>query len=114
MAIVRSLTETGLTLVIVEQSLSVACQVCERAVFMEKGEVRFEGRAADLLERDDIARAVFLGGHGAGSSDANGGEAGYQASTSSAAADESPWTRPTTRRRQARASGVDREESTAK
>jgi ABC-type branched-subunit amino acid transport system ATPase component len=62
MAIVRSLTETGLTLVIVEQSLSVACQICERAVFMEKGEVRFEGRAADLLERDDIARAVFLGG----------------------------------------------------
>ncbi len=28
---------------------------------MEKGTVRFEGRAADLLEKDDIARAVFLG-----------------------------------------------------
>jgi ABC-type lipopolysaccharide export system ATPase subunit len=35
--------------------------MCERAVFMEKGEIRFEGRTADLLERDDIARAVFLG-----------------------------------------------------
>jgi hypothetical protein len=28
---------------------------------MEKGEVRFEGKTRDLLERDDIARAVFLG-----------------------------------------------------
>src|SRR5207245_5269540 len=67
MAIVASLKDTGLTLVIVEQSLSVACQICERAVFMEKGEIRFEGAATELLERDDIARAVFLGGHGDGS-----------------------------------------------
>jgi hypothetical protein len=29
---------------------------------MEKGAVRFEGRTAELFERDDIARAVFLGG----------------------------------------------------
>jgi branched-chain amino acid transport system ATP-binding protein len=36
--------------------------MCERAVFMEKGEVRFQGATSDLLERDDIARAVFLGG----------------------------------------------------
>jgi ABC-type branched-subunit amino acid transport system ATPase component len=64
MAIVRSLKDTGLTLVIVEQSLSVASQICERAVFMEKGEIRFEGATTELLERDDIARAVFLGGPG--------------------------------------------------
>jgi ABC-type branched-subunit amino acid transport system ATPase component len=64
MAIVRSLKDTGLTLVIVEQSLSVASQICERAVFMEKGEIRFEGATTELLDRDDIARAVFLGGPG--------------------------------------------------
>jgi ABC-type branched-subunit amino acid transport system ATPase component len=64
MAIVRSLRDTGITLVIVEQSLRVACEICERAVFMEKGEIRFEGAASELLERDDIARAVFLGGNG--------------------------------------------------
>jgi hypothetical protein len=28
---------------------------------LEKGHVCFEGRVADLLERDDIARAVFFG-----------------------------------------------------
>src|SRR5258706_418120 len=49
------------TVLLVEQSLNIAAQLCERAVFLEKGQVRFEGRTADLLERDDIARAVFLG-----------------------------------------------------
>ena len=29
---------------------------------MEKGEVRFDGPIADLVGRDDLARAVFLGG----------------------------------------------------
>ena len=47
---------------IVEQSLNVAAELCDRAVFLEKGAVRFEGRTTELLERDDIARAVFLGG----------------------------------------------------
>jgi ABC-type branched-subunit amino acid transport system ATPase component len=54
----------GVSMVLVEQSLNVAAAMCERAVFMEKGEVRFEGATAELLERDDIARAVFLGGAG--------------------------------------------------
>ena len=62
MEIVRQLNQSGITLVIVEQSLNVAAQLCTRSVFLEKGEVRFEGQTADLLERDDIARAVFFGG----------------------------------------------------
>ena len=63
MQIVRQLNASGITLVVVEQSLNIAAQLCDRAVFLEKGEVRFEGRTADLLEKDDIARAVFFGGH---------------------------------------------------
>jgi ABC-type branched-subunit amino acid transport system ATPase component len=51
-------------MVIVEQSLNIALAVADRAVFLEKGHVRFEGPAADLLERDDLARAVFLGSEG--------------------------------------------------
>lgn len=31
------------------------------AAFLEKGQVRFEGAPAELLESDDIAPAVFLG-----------------------------------------------------
>ena len=62
--IVEELRAGGLTMVIVEQSLNVALAVADRAVFMEKGAVRFEGSAAELAERDDLARAVFLGSGG--------------------------------------------------
>jgi ABC-type branched-subunit amino acid transport system ATPase component/predicted MFS family arabinose efflux permease len=58
------LKERGITMVVVEQSLNVALAISDRAVFMEKGRVRFEGPAAELMERDDLARAVFLGGEG--------------------------------------------------
>ena len=58
---VREVHASGTTLVIVEQSLNVAASVCQRAVFLEKGEVRFEGDPAELLERGDLARSVFLG-----------------------------------------------------
>jgi ABC-type branched-subunit amino acid transport system ATPase component/sugar phosphate permease len=59
--IVRDLKRQGLTMVIVEQSLNVALSVADRAIFMEKGQIRFDGPAAELAERDDLARAVFLG-----------------------------------------------------
>jgi ABC-type branched-subunit amino acid transport system ATPase component/predicted MFS family arabinose efflux permease len=62
--IIRQLNADGLTIVIVEQSLNVAAAIAGRAVFLEKGHVRFEGDMATLLERDDLARAVFLGEEG--------------------------------------------------
>jgi ABC-type branched-subunit amino acid transport system ATPase component/predicted MFS family arabinose efflux permease len=62
--VVANLKARGQTMVIVEQSLNVALAVADRAVFLEKGEVRFEGPAADLLERDDLVRAVFFGTEG--------------------------------------------------
>ncbi|MGH9186768.1 MAG: ATP-binding cassette domain-containing protein, partial [Acidimicrobiales bacterium] len=58
---VRALNHEGTTVVIVEQSLNVAAAIAGRAVFLERGSVRFAGPTADLLERDDLARAVFLG-----------------------------------------------------
>jgi ABC-type branched-subunit amino acid transport system ATPase component/MFS family permease len=64
LVVVERLKEKGITIVIVEQSLNVALAIADRAVFLEKGQVRFEGAARDLLERDDLARAVFLGKEG--------------------------------------------------
>jgi ABC-type branched-subunit amino acid transport system ATPase component/predicted MFS family arabinose efflux permease len=61
---VERLKATGLTMVIVEQSVNIALSVADRAVFMEKGAVRFEGPAQELLHRDDLVRAVFLGSDG--------------------------------------------------
>jgi ABC-type branched-subunit amino acid transport system ATPase component/sugar phosphate permease len=58
------LKQRGITMIVVEQSLNVALSISDRAVFMEKGRIRFEGSAAELMERDDLARAVFLGGEG--------------------------------------------------
>jgi ABC-type branched-subunit amino acid transport system ATPase component/predicted MFS family arabinose efflux permease len=59
--VVRSLRAQGQTMIIVEQSLNVALSIADRAVFMEKGEIKFEGPAPELAERDDLVRAVFLG-----------------------------------------------------
>ncbi|MEM7286821.1 MAG: MFS transporter [Actinomycetota bacterium] len=64
LATIDRLKEAGQTMIIVEQSLNVALAVADRAVFLEKGEVRFEGDAQELAERDDLARAVFLGTEG--------------------------------------------------
>jgi ABC-type branched-subunit amino acid transport system ATPase component len=61
METVREINNDGVAVVIVEQSLNIAAQLCQRSIFLEKGQVRFEGRTADLLEHDDIARAVFFG-----------------------------------------------------
>jgi ABC-type branched-subunit amino acid transport system ATPase component len=64
LAVVERLKAQGQTMVIVEQSLNVALSVADRAIFLEKGTVRFEGLAADLLARDDLVRAVFFGTEG--------------------------------------------------
>ena len=63
--VVQGLRTTGVTMVIVEQSVNVALSIADRAVFMERGRIRFEGPANELLERDDLLRAVFLSGEGA-------------------------------------------------
>ena len=63
--VLDNLKKSGATILLVEQSLNVALSVADRAVFLEKGAVRFEGPAAELANRDDLVRAVFLG-QGAG------------------------------------------------
>jgi branched-chain amino acid transport system ATP-binding protein len=60
--IVRAIHARGTTVVLVEQSVNVAITLAQRAVFMEKGEVRFDGATSALLARPDILRAVFLKG----------------------------------------------------
>jgi branched-chain amino acid transport system ATP-binding protein len=66
--IVRDIHASGTTVILVEQSVNTALELAERALFMEKGQVRFSGPTADLLHRPDILRAVFL----QGASKANG------------------------------------------
>jgi ABC-type branched-subunit amino acid transport system ATPase component len=63
---VRRINADGTAVVLVEQSVNIALNLVEHAYFMEKGQMRFDGRAADLLERDDLLRSVFLAGVGHG------------------------------------------------
>ena len=59
--VVRALAASGVTVVIVEQSVSLATSVAQRSVFMERGQVRFSGSTAELAARPDLVRSVFLG-----------------------------------------------------
>lgn len=63
--IVHKIHEQGTTIIIVEQSVNVALTLADRAIFMEKGEVKFVGETAELLRRPDILRAVYVKGTGA-------------------------------------------------
>jgi ABC-type branched-subunit amino acid transport system ATPase component len=60
-AVLRGVNAAGVAMLIVEQSLNVAAAICTRALFLEKGTVRFEGSPSELAQRGDLARAVFLG-----------------------------------------------------
>jgi ABC-type branched-subunit amino acid transport system ATPase component len=64
LAVVERLKAEGYTMVIVEQSLNIASAISDRVVFIEKGRIRFDGPTSELATRDDLARAVFLGGEG--------------------------------------------------
>ena len=58
--VIQRLAATGVTVVLVEQSVNVALTVADRAYFLERGEIRFSGPTAELLERPDVLRSVFL------------------------------------------------------
>ena len=96
--VVQEVHRRGTTIVIVEQSVNVALNLAQRAVFMEKGEVRFEGPTTELLERPDILRSVFIAG-AAGQDTAATDAAG--AALSAAAGEEQG--RPRRRRAKAKA-----------
>jgi branched-chain amino acid transport system ATP-binding protein len=61
LTMVREIAATGVTVILVEQSVNVALELAESAYFMERGRIRFHGPSSELLDRDDLLRAVFLG-----------------------------------------------------
>jgi branched-chain amino acid transport system ATP-binding protein len=62
LATLRDYVAEGVAVVVVEQHVDLALEIAERAYFMERGEVRFDGPAGDLRGRDDLLRSVFLAG----------------------------------------------------
>ncbi|MHB8507849.1 MAG: MFS transporter [Candidatus Dormibacteria bacterium] len=66
--LLRRVNALGTTVVLVEQSINVALSIATRAVFMEKGQVKFDGPADELLDHPELMRSVFLGAAGGGRS----------------------------------------------
>ena len=60
MAIVRRVNAEGTTVILVEQSINRAMHLADHAFFLERGSIRFDGPTAELLQRDDLLRPVFL------------------------------------------------------
>jgi ABC-type branched-subunit amino acid transport system ATPase component/branched-subunit amino acid ABC-type transport system permease component len=60
LGVLRTLNASGITVVLVEQSMNIAVNAAPRAVFLEKGEVRFTGRTVDLADSANLVRSVFL------------------------------------------------------
>lgn len=69
---VEELVRRGTTILLVEQTFSIALSIAQRAYFMERGKVVFSGATADLLERDDLAQLVLAGGGQLPTSEGNG------------------------------------------
>jgi branched-chain amino acid transport system ATP-binding protein len=59
--IVRSLPERGVSVLIVEQFVTHALAVASRAYVLEKGEVAFVGKAADLARDEAFVKGSYLG-----------------------------------------------------
>jgi branched-chain amino acid transport system ATP-binding protein len=57
---VRRHTPHATTVILVEQSVNRAMSLAERAFFLERGELRFDGPTSELIKRDDLLRPVFL------------------------------------------------------
>jgi ABC-type branched-subunit amino acid transport system ATPase component/ABC-type branched-subunit amino acid transport system permease subunit len=58
--VVRRLVQGGVTVLVVEQSVNVATSISSRAVFMERGRVRFSGPTPELSQQPKLLRSVFL------------------------------------------------------
>ena len=61
--IVRDIAnETGAGVLIVEQHVHLALEVADRAYVMSHGEIVLDGSADELIERQDLLEASYLGG----------------------------------------------------
>ena len=59
-AVVKSLHESGLSVVLVEQNVVESLEMCDRAYVIETGRMVLEGEGKALLQ-DDRVRQAYLG-----------------------------------------------------
>ena len=62
----RGLSETGVSVVLVEQNVNQALRLADHCYILAEGRNQIDGRAADLLE-DSVVADIYLGGKRPGS-----------------------------------------------
>jgi branched-chain amino acid transport system ATP-binding protein len=60
---IRKMRDSGVTVLLVEQNVTAALQVADRAYVMETGEIILEGEASELMHNPEVKRA-YLGSTG--------------------------------------------------
>jgi branched-chain amino acid transport system ATP-binding protein len=63
---IRTVAESGVGVLLIEQFATVALGLANRAHVMEGGELRFSGRASDLKERPEVLQSAYLFGGNSG------------------------------------------------
>jgi energy-coupling factor transporter ATP-binding protein EcfA2 len=66
--IVGAFRDNGTALILVEQFVTRALAVADRAYVVEKGEIGYSGRAAALAADEEFVRSSYLGAEDAGTS----------------------------------------------
>jgi branched-chain amino acid transport system ATP-binding protein len=69
---IRTVAESGVGVLLIEQFATVALGLANRAYVIERGRIRFSGLASELKERPDVLQTAYLPG---GAHDAPGGTA---------------------------------------
>jgi len=60
LTVIKRLKDEGTTILLVEQNARAALKISDRAYVMENGRIRIQGKAADLLENEEVKKA-YLG-----------------------------------------------------
>jgi branched-chain amino acid transport system ATP-binding protein len=63
---IRTVAESGVGVLLIEQFATVALGLANRAHVMEGGELRFSGRASELKERPELLQSAYLFGGNSG------------------------------------------------
>ncbi|MFN2538959.1 MAG: MFS transporter [Mycobacteriales bacterium] len=61
LGVLRRINAEGVSIMIIEQSVNVALNLAKRAIFLDRGKVRYDGPTEDLAGRGDLLRSIFLG-----------------------------------------------------
>ena len=59
--VLRGINATGVSIMIIEQSVNVALNLAKRAIFLDRGKVHYDGPTEGLAGRGDLLRSIFLG-----------------------------------------------------